>query len=397
MTFDSRALLIVGAFLCWILALAIEFLAIRPDTGRRLPGPYTAGLLIHGLGLILISQRGLVADLWSILVANVLLLAAPLFYFSAVQAVRGVKADLRLLAVMPVSMAVLLPAVGFGPQAFVARVFIFTTAALFAFSLFGWAGLKLARGGHKAGGWMIVGAVATIAVLTVVRALSVAGGEVSSVFDSQFVQVAFYLVNLISIALAAFGYMDVIRTRAAQPRVSNSVLSPDAQTGLYSREAFLRSGMEELHRARRRGYSITLVLVRIDRMEEAAAAKGREFIELALKRVAASIQRDIRMYDVAGRLSSGVMGVIMPELAQAEAQAVADRIRATVAEDPAIRNGVYGITISAGVCGIDTAQEDLDKPIADATACLERARLLGGNCVITPDSPTPRTFVQDTI
>lgn len=397
MTFDSRALLIIGAFVCWILALAIEFLAIRPDAGRRLPGPYTNGLLIHGLGLILISQRGLVPDLWSILVANVLLLLAPLFYFSALQAVRGAKADFRLLAVMPVSMAVLLPAVGFGPQAFVARVVIFTTAALFAFSLFGWAGLKLARGGHKAGGWMIFGAVATIAALTVIRALSVASGEVSGIFDSQFVQIAFYLVNIICIALAAFGYMDVMRARAAQPQAATSAQSPDAQTGLYSREAFLRSGLEELHRARRREYAITLVLVQVDRMEQAAAAKGREFIDLALKRVAASIQRDIRMYDVAGRLSGGVMGVIMPELAQSEAQAVADRIRATVADDPAIRNGVYGITISAGVCEIDPGQEDLEEAMAEAAACLERARLLGGNCIITPDSPMPKTFVQGTI
>jgi len=397
-TFDSRALLIVGAFLCWILALAIEFLAIRPDAKRRLPGPYTTGLLIHGLGIILVSQRGLVPDLWSILVANVLVLAAPLFYFTALQAVRGAKADIRLLAAMPVAMAVLLPAVGFGPQAFVARVVIFTCAALFAFSLIAWSGLQLVRAGHRAGGWMIFGATLTLAILAVTRALSVASGEVSGVFDSQVTQMTFYLVNDACIVLAAFGYMDVMRARFEPPKAGTpSVLSPDAQTGLYSREAFMRSGLEELHRARRRGYAITLVLVQLDRLELAAAAKGGDFVDLALKQVAVSIQRDIRMYDVAGRLSSGVMGVIMPELALTEAVAVAERIRTTVAEDPAISNGVFAITISAGVCEIETLHEDLHEALAMANTCLERAQVLGGNCVVTPDSPAPRSSVQNTI
>lgn len=398
MNFDPRALLIIGAFLCWILAVAIEFNAISPGTRRRLPGPYTAGLLLHGLGLILISQRGLIADLWTILVANVLLLAAPLFYFSALQAARGLKADFRVLAAMPVSMAVLLPIAGFGPQAFGARVMIFTGAALFAFGLICWAALQLARAGHRAGGWIIFGAIFTLGCLTVTRAVSVASGQVSGIFDSQIVQLTFYLLNDVCITLAAFGYMDVARSRNMQERSQpSSAMSPDAQTGLYSREAFLRSGLEELNRARRREYAITLMLVRLDRVDDTQAAKGDALVDLALKRVAATILRDIRMYDVAGRLSGAVMGVIMPELALADAVAVAERIREIVAGDPAIRNGVQGVTVSAGVCELDPVLDSLDSSLAVASSCLERARAMGGNCVITPASSAPKSFVQDTV
>jgi len=395
-TFDARALLVIGAFLCWVLAVAIEFNAFRPDTRRKLPGPYTIGLLLHGLGLVLISQRGLIADLWTILFANVLLLAAPLFYFSALQAVRGLKANFKVLAAMPVSMAVLLPIAGFGPQAFGARVMIFTSAALFAFGLICWAALQLIRAGHKPGGWMILGSTLTLGGLALTRAVSVATGQVSGVFDSHLIQLSFYLVNDVCITLAAFGYMDVARTRDLKV-YSVGAMSPDAQTGLYSREAFLRSGLEELNRARRRDYAITLMLIQLDRMEQASVAKGEDFVDLALKRVAAITQRDIRMYDVAGRLSSGVMGVLMPELALSEAVAVAERIRVTVAEDPAIRNGVFGVTVSAGVCEVDTRHENLDPVLALAASCLDRARAVGGNCVMTPASPAPKSFIQDTI
>ncbi len=396
MTFDARALLIVGAFLCWVLALAIEFLAIRTDARRWLPGAYTAGLLIHGLGLILISQRGLIGDLWSILLANVLLLLAPLFYFSALQAVRGLKPDYRVLAAMPVSMAVLLPVVGFSQQAFTSRVMIFTCAALFAFGLICWAAFRIARAG-KSGGWMILGAIGTLAALTLTRAMSVAAGQVSGVFDSQGVQLAFYLVNDACIALAAFGYMDIIRARR-QPQLDRpSEMAPDAQTGLYSRAAFLRSGMEELNRARRKDYAITLMLIQVDRIDATTAAKGAGFVELALKRVATSILRDIRMYDVAGRLSESVMGVIMPELALADAVDVAERIRSAIEEDPAIRNGTYGVTVSAGVCEVEKIHQELGEVMAVAHQCLERARALGGNRVVTPDRSLSKSFVADTI
>lgn len=396
MTFDSRALLLIGAFLCWILAVAVEFNAIRPDARRRLPGAYTAGLLLHGLGLMLISQRGLIADVWTILLANVILLVAPLFYFSALQAARGLKTNLKLLAVIPVGIAVLLPMAGFGQGGFVARVLIFTGAALFAFGLIAWASAKLALAGHKGGGWVMFGATAVLGSLTVVRAISVMTGQVSGVFDSQIVQLGFYLVNDACIVLLAFGYMDIVRTRAS-PLDTPSVLAPDAQTGLYSRAAFMRSGLEELNRARRREYAITLMLVQIDRMDLAAAAKGAEFVERALKRVATTIQRDIRMYDIAGRLSEGVMGVLMPELALAEAVDVAERIRTAVAEDPAIRNGVYSVTVSAGVCELDKAADNLEGALSLATSYLDRARAVGGNCVLSSATGAPKGFIQGSI
>jgi diguanylate cyclase (GGDEF)-like protein len=390
MSFEPRALLVIGAFLCWTLAAAIEFQAIRPDAHRRLPGAWAIGLLMHGLGLILISQRGLIPDVWSLALGNMLLLAAPLFYFSALQRLRGIKPNLWVIAAVPVSVGVLLAAADFGPQPFAARVMVFTAAAVFVLGLICWSAAQAARAGYRTGGWLILGPNLVLATLTVFRAVSVASGEVSGIFGSQGIQVAFYLVNDVCIALAAFGYMDIARTRTLREMQGSSAQSPDAQTGLYSREAFLRSGREEMQRARRREYAVTLMLIQIDRLDSSAA-------DLVLKRVGATIQRDIRMYDVAGRLEGNLMGVVMPELGLGDAVAVAERIRATVAEDPTFQNGIRPVTVSAGVCQAASQEQDLDAVMAAAAACLERARLQGGNCVVTPDTPALKSFIQDTI
>src|SRR5471032_18940 len=88
-SFDARTLLIIGGFLCWLLAAAIEFQAVRPSGSRVVPDAWTLGLLAGGMGLNLISQSGLVADVWTISLANALLLVSLLFSYVALQKIRG--------------------------------------------------------------------------------------------------------------------------------------------------------------------------------------------------------------------------------------------------------------------------------------------------------------------
>jgi hypothetical protein len=58
----------------------------------------------------------------------------------------------------------------------------------------------------------------------------------------------------------------------------------------------MRAGLEELHRARRRGYSISVMMIQIDHYDALAANRGRAATDNAIRHVAAAIQRDIRLY-----------------------------------------------------------------------------------------------------
>jgi len=138
-SFDARTLLIIGGFLCWILAAAIEFQAVRPSGSRVAPDAWTLGLLAKGMGLNLISQRGLVADVWTISLAHALLLSSLLFFYVALQRIRGVRTSRLTIAAMPVVLAILLPVVGFSQEAFQSRVVVVMAAWLFGFALSCWA------------------------------------------------------------------------------------------------------------------------------------------------------------------------------------------------------------------------------------------------------------------
>jgi diguanylate cyclase (GGDEF)-like protein len=398
MNFDARTLLVLSGLLSWILAAAIEFQAVRPKRDAVMPDPWTIGLLAKGLGLNLISQRGLIPDLWSIALANALLLAGPLFCYAALQRVRGVPINYYLIAVVPVSVAILLPIVGFSPDKFPARTVIFTGAALFGFCLNCWAASQLARTGYLAGAILILATSVTLATVAIAHAVVVAGGGVPTLFGGHAIQLTLYTINAVCIAVSTFGYMDILRTlRERQTRISPDLL-PDPLTGLYSRQSFLRSGEGEIVRARLRGNPVTVMTIQIDGFDSLGATQGRAFADEQLKRVASIVQHDIRNLDLAGRLSGQMLGVLMPELPLHEGEAAAERIRAAVKAVATFHNGMErSVTISVGLAEADLEHADLESALALAATCLHRASLAGGNRIVTPGSPPPMAFVEGTV
>lgn len=397
-SFDARTLLIVSGLLSWILAAAIEFQAVRPTRNAILPDPWTLGLLAKGLGLTLLSQRGLIPDVWSISLANALLLAGPLFCYSALQRVRGVPINYVLIAAVPVSVGVLLPIVGFGPERFAARAVVFTAAALFGFLLNCWAATQLFRSGFVAGAVLILGTSVTLAIVALAHAIAIAGGGVAGLFGGHGIQTTLYVINALCIALSTFGYMDILRTLRDRQRRVDPDLLPDTLTGLYSRPAFLRSAQAELARARLRSNPVTVMAIQIDGFDPMSATHGPAFADDQLKRVASIVQKDIRNFDLAGRLSAQTLGVLLPELSLLAGEATAERIRTAVASGQVIHNGAeLRVTISIGLCGVDPEHADLESALALAAACLHRAHLAGGNRVSTPDSMPPKRGVEDTV
>jgi diguanylate cyclase (GGDEF)-like protein len=399
MSFDARTLLVVGGILSWILAATIEFQAVRPERDNRLlPDPWTMGLLAKGLGLNLLSQRGLISDFWSISLANSLLLLGPLFCYAALQRVRGVATNFYLIAAVPVSVGVLLPIIGFSPEQFPARTIVFTSAALFGFALNSWSAVQLGRAGYVAGAALLLGTSVTLAILAVAHAIAVVVSGVPGLFGGNAIQLTLYTINAICIALSTFGYMDVLRTvRDRQSRIDPDLL-PDPLTGLYSRQAFIRGGQAELARARLRGNPVTVMMIQIDGFDSLGATQGHGFADQQLKRVAAGIQRDIRNFDLAGRLAANTIGVLMPELSIGEGEAAAERIRASVDAELPMHNGnPVRVTASVGLCEADPEHADLESAMALASACLYRAHLAGGNQVATPASPPLKGFIEGTV
>ena len=387
MSLDARTLLILGGFGSWILVAAIEFQAVRTNRDRWLPDMWTLGLLAQGMGLILAAQRGEIGDFWSIPVANSLLMSTPLFGYVALQVVRGAKSNLLLIATVPVGVGVLLPVVGFSDEAFHLRAIVVLCAALFGLSLMLWSAAQIARAGYVAGASLILGSGVALVATFIAFVTSVVQQDVHSVLSGPGIQLAFYAVNDACIVLGTLGYMDITRIARKDLAQIDDPMLPDRLTGLYSHHAFMRSGLDELQRARRRHYPVCAMVLMIDGHDRLREVRGQAFADAALRRVAEIIQKDIRTYDIAARAPRGMIAVMLPELLLAKGVEAANRIRARVAAELSNAEGLQGARISAGVCEAGDAQEDLDALMAKAETCLRRAQLDGGDRVATPAGP----------
>jgi len=386
MSFDARSLLIIGGFLCWILAAALEFQTVRPDSRRVMPDAWTLGLLAKGLGLNLISQRGLIDDVWTIAVAHALLLSSVLFVYAALQRIRGAVTSRLMIAAIPVGLGISLPIIGFSDDAFQARVFVVMCAWLFAFSLACWGAVQVARAGYLAGAALILGSNAAVAVFAIAFGAAVASQEVPGVFGAGGVQLAFYAVHDVCIVVATYGYMDIVRAARLQHGKFDGAARPDSVTGLFSNATFTRVGAGELARAASAGYPVCAMALRIDSLDAVRDSRGPAFADEALRRVAGITLREIRIQDVAGRVSAGDFGVLMPELPLSAGREVAERIRAKVAVDPPGADGGPRIEVSIGLCSTGGEQVALAALMAQALACVDRARARGGNRVVTQEA-----------
>ena len=87
----------------------------------------------------------------------------------------------------------------------------------------------------------------------------------------------------------------------------------DPETGLANRGHFLATVERELRRARRDGAGLTLIVAELDRFGLFVDLYGHDAAENAVRRIATCAEEVLqRPGDVAGRLSSAAIGILLP-------------------------------------------------------------------------------------
>ena len=145
---------------------------------------------------------------------------------------------------------------------------------------------------------------------------------------------------------------------------ANSLLrrraSEDPATGLANRGHFTATLERELRRARRDGIGLAVLAADLDGFNLFIDLYGHEAGEEAIRKVAECVQGALRRPgDLAGRLSSGALGIMLPATVMAGATEVAGRLKDAVAalriEHAGSLTGI--VTISVGlVCSTPNSQ-----------------------------------------
>ncbi len=158
----------------------------------------------------------------------------------------------------------------------------------------------------------------------------------------------------------------------------------DPLTGLSNRRFLDDHLAKACSLARRLGKPLSLLMIDIDRTRRVNETFGRAAGDLVLAEVAKRVMRGLRGEDVAGRWSGEEFVVLLPHTPVEGAWRLADRIRASVCDEP-IALGLEGhddvvVTVSIGCA--EGFGDNLDEHLLRTQSALDGAKAAGRNKVI---------------
>ena len=158
----------------------------------------------------------------------------------------------------------------------------------------------------------------------------------------------------------------------------------DALTGLYNRRYFERHLNLMLGKAQEQGRDLALMILDIDHFKAVNDTHGHDIGDAVLREFAARLKRNIRGVDLACRFGGEEFVVLMPDTDFGQADAVAERVRQSIAEKTFEVGTARPLVVTVSV-GVSLNESVVDTPeglIKRADVALYRAKREGRNRVI---------------
>lgn len=160
----------------------------------------------------------------------------------------------------------------------------------------------------------------------------------------------------------------------------------DDLTGLANRRALTSHANLELHRARRYGYALSLLMIDIDHFKSVNDLHGHQAGDIVLVQLANLMSSALRGHDLISRIGGEEFTILLPETDLTQAIEIAERMRMMI-EQHAFQiypHLILNLTISIGVATVAEATPDFNRLLNVADQYLYFAKANGRNCVWSP-------------
>ncbi|PJI95458.1 diguanylate cyclase (GGDEF)-like protein [Acidovorax sp. 69] len=353
--------------------------------GRRRDGlgRWSAALLINAIGHLLIMLRGLVPDVLSIVVGNMLLSCVFAGMIAAIYQFQG----------RPVRWWMLLAPAGLTTIFVIVFIDHFPARVSFVGLVIGlqsiwalWAALQRRHATVGRGQWLLVGGLMLEALVLGARALVALtmGGASTDILQGSGLQTLTFMSTFSVVLVSSMGFVFMSRDRADE---SNRVMAAlDALTGVANRRSLIAALDRDVARAVRMHESIALMMVDIDHFKNVNDQYGHPVGDQVLCSVVNVLRQRVRAQDLVGRYGGEEFMVLLPDTSLMGAEQLARELCKAVEESRCPADGVPGpgiaVTVSIGVFGGRLESGDSwDMLIAAADRALYQAKNNGRNRV----------------
>lgn len=306
-----------------------------------------AAMAMMAFGWMLVEARGLIPDLASIVLANVLFSAAFSLELAAIYQYRN-RPWPRWSCLLPVVVIMLvflaLPLHDLRGH-FVASSLIYgVQLGMLAYALYK---DRESRTGHA--WWLIFGTTVSALPVLALRGLAAGFGhlpfaDLESAVAPNPIQVVAFVFIMVMITLGSLGFILMIKERA-DLKIRKLALT-DPLTGVLNRRAFLERAEQGLAFAQRERLPLSLIMLDVDHFKAVNDRHGHLIGDMVLVDLVQLLSQRLRAQDIIGRYGGEEFCVLLPGTDDTGVHAVAESLRQVI-ESAALAEGTT-VTISLG-------------------------------------------------
>jgi diguanylate cyclase (GGDEF)-like protein len=175
---------------------------------------------------------------------------------------------------------------------------------------------------------------------------------------------------------------EMVERRQLEARL-RQMATTDGLTGALNRSGFLALSQTELDQRTDADRGMALMMLDVDHFKSINDRYGHAGGDQALKHLVSTLGKRIRRGDLLGRLGGEEFAILLPAVAAAEAERLAERLVAHIAASPVNYGGrLIQMTISIGLTMMNGADRSIERIIARADDALYRAKESGRNRVV---------------
>ena len=396
MTLDVPTLTLVAVFVTTILGALLLFCWWRDRSTTALLW-WSAAYLFGASGMGLLSARGKIPLVFSVDIANALMIVGYSFLLAGARAFAGRETPPTVFLIGPLILltARRLPLFDdINMRVILISLILAALALLTAFEF--WRARKELLMSRWPAIIVLVAHAAAMTARVPHVIISPITSDLAVLTSGSFALMAFgtllYTITLAFILLAMTKERGELRHKTAA--------LVDPLTGLANRRAFLEHAVACRPRD---GAPVSVLLADLDRFKTINDRFGHAVGDRVLRVFADAVRRALRPADLSGRLGGEEFAVLLPGTKVADAERMAERIRAAFsAAAAAIAGHAVASTVSIGVATTSAAEGELSDLLAVADRALYRAKAEGRNrvvaidCDAAPEGVAAPSIVPDT-
>jgi diguanylate cyclase (GGDEF)-like protein len=152
----------------------------------------------------------------------------------------------------------------------------------------------------------------------------------------------------------------------------------DEQTGVYNKYYFFQRLGEEMVRAKRNRYGLSLALVRVDNLKLLKGISATKVRVEILRQVALIASQHLREEDLVAYLGDDVFGILLPDITGENAKSIMEYLQTRITWTPfesTINGAKYNLKTTVGVVTYSLNGTSRDELVAKANQALQLAEI----------------------